>query len=61
MSSGATTTTTSGSAEKAAEEGIIDCPTIEEVLAAEAFYERPMFETGEEYMEALGRGDIWTE
>lgn len=45
-------------AEKAAAEGIADCPTVDEFLAAEAFYERPMFESGEEYVEALERGEV---
>jgi hypothetical protein len=44
--------------EQAANEGVEDCPTLDEVLAAEAFYERPMFETGEEYEDALRRGEI---
>ena len=42
----------------AAEEGITDCPTLDEILAAEAFYERPMFRTPEEYDAALSRGQI---
>lgn len=45
-------------ATEAAEEGITDCPTLDEVLAAEAFYERPMFRTAEEYDDALSRGEI---
>ena len=43
---------------EAAEEGISDCPTLEEVLVAEAFYERPMFRTPEEYDAAISRGEI---
>lgn len=39
--------------EQAADEGVEDCPTIDEVLAAEAFYERPTFETSQEYDDAL--------
>jgi hypothetical protein len=42
----------------AAEEGITDCPTLDEILVAESYYERPMFETGAEYMAALERGEI---
>lgn len=45
-------------ATKSAEEGISDCPTLDELLAAETFYERAMFETTEEYMDALERGEI---
>lgn len=41
-----------------AEEGVSDCPTLDEILTAEAFYERPMFETGEEFGRALARGEI---
>jgi len=43
---------------EAAEEGISDCPTLEEVLVAESFYERPMFRTPEEYDAAISRGEI---
>jgi len=43
---------------QAAEEGITDCPTLDEVLAAESFYERPMFRTPEEYDAAISRGEI---
>lgn len=43
---------------EAAEEGISDCPTLEEVLVAESFYERPMFRTPEEYDRAISRGEI---
>lgn len=42
----------------AAEEGITDCPTLDEVLAAEVFYERAAYETADEYMDALERGEI---
>jgi hypothetical protein len=45
-------------ASEIAEEGVSDVPTLDEVLAAEAYYERPMFETWEEYDEAVGRGEI---
>jgi hypothetical protein len=41
-----------------AEEGVSDIPTLDELLAAEAYYERPMFETWEEYDEAVRRGEI---
>jgi hypothetical protein len=41
-----------------AEEGVTDCPTLDQVLAAEAFYERPRFETSKEYEEALDRGEV---
>jgi hypothetical protein len=44
--------------EQAANEGIEDCPTLDEVLAAEAFYGQPMFKTGEEFDDALRRGEI---
>ncbi len=44
--------------EQAADEGVEDCPTLDEVLAAETFYGRPMFKTGEEYEDALRRGEI---
>lgn len=43
---------------EAAEEGISECPTLEEFLVAETFYERPRFETGGEYDQALARGEI---
>jgi len=43
---------------EAAEEGITDCPTLDEVLAAESYYERPMFRTGQEYEDALSRGEV---
>jgi hypothetical protein len=43
---------------QAADEGVEDCPTLDEVLAAEAFYGRAMFETGEEFDDALRRGEI---
>lgn len=42
----------------AAEEGISDCPTLDELLAAEAFYERAAYDTADEYMDALERGEI---
>lgn len=41
-----------------AEEGITDCPTVDELLAAEHFYGVPMFETAKEYDDAVGRGDV---
>lgn len=41
-----------------AEEGVTDCPTLDEVLAAESFYEQPMYKTGQEYEDALSRGEI---
>ncbi len=36
-----------------AEEGITDCPTLDELLAAESFYGTPMFETHQEFDDAL--------
>jgi hypothetical protein len=41
-----------------ADEGITDCPTLDELLAAESFYGTPMFETHEEFDAALRRGEI---
>jgi hypothetical protein len=41
-----------------AEEGITDCPALDEFLAAESFYGVPMFETGQEYEDALCRGEV---
>lgn len=43
---------------EAAEEGISDVPTLDELLAAETFYERPMFRTPQEFEDALSRGEI---
>jgi hypothetical protein len=42
----------------AANEEVTDCPTLDELLAAETFYERAMYETCEEYDAALRRGEI---
>lgn len=41
----------------AADEGITDCPTLDEVLAAETFYERPMFRTAQEFDDAVAKGE----
>lgn len=43
--------------ERIAAEGISDCPTLDELLAAEAYYVTPRFGTGEEYEEARNRGE----
>ncbi len=45
-------------AERIAAEGISDCPTLDELLTAEAYYVTPRYETGEESEEALDRGEV---
>jgi len=41
-----------------ADEGVTDCPTVDELLAAESFYGGPMFETHEEFDDAVRRGEV---
>ena len=43
---------------EAAEEGVEDCPTIDELLAAEAFYERARFRSAKEYDDSLNGGEF---
>jgi hypothetical protein len=40
-----------------ADEGVSDCPTLDELWAAEAFYGKAMFETAREHEEAPTRGE----
>lgn len=41
-----------------ADEGVQDCPTLDQFLAAETFYGTPMFDTWREYDDAVKRGDV---